>query len=214
MKLSNTIIAVFMIMCMVNSVCAAPNTGSINTKTTQSFIPAPESIHANLATGTGASTIVTANSGTQYAVKSAVSNVAVSNAVSFTSTPTSGTCIDNTKKIAIYLPSTTTSIVQQSTMEIMNIPITYDPFCTSVFFEYNPDYLNDSDIADKLTTSNYDLLIVPKSEMSNVSAIAINTYLSKGGSVWFLNDPSLLPNESPNDSVPKSSDESKCGTIT
>jgi hypothetical protein len=109
-------------------------------------------------------------------------------------------CIDNTKKIAVYLPSMTTSIVQQSTMERMNIPITYDPFCTSIFFEYNPDYLNDSDIADKLTTSNYDLLIVPKSEMSNVSAIAINTYLSKGGSVWFLNDPSLLPNESPNSS--------------
>ena len=191
MKLSNTIMAVFMIMCMVNSVCAAPNTGSTNTKTTQSFIPAPEGIHANLATGTGASTIVTANSGTQYAVKSAVSNVAVSNAVSFTSTPTSGTCIDNTKKVAVYMPAISNPMYMEYTGATVNIPVAFDPMTTAMLFEYNPDYLGDSTIASKLTTANYGVLIVPTTEMSTTAASVINSYIASGGSVWFLNDPCM-----------------------
>ena len=62
-----------------------------------------------------------------------------------------------------------------------------------MFFEYNPDYLGDSNIASRLTTANYELLIVPMSEMSTTAASAISTYLSNGGSVWFLNDPCMTP---------------------
>jgi hypothetical protein len=188
MKLSNSILAVFMIMCMVNSICAAPNTGSINTATTQSFIPKPDGIHANLATGTGASKIVTANSGTQYAVKSSVSN-----AVSFTSTPTSGTCIDNTKKVAVYMPAISNPMYMEYTGSTVNIPVAFDPMTTAMLFEYNPDYLGDSAIASKLTTANYGVLIVPTTEMSTTAASAINSYIASGGSVWFLNDPCMSP---------------------
>jgi hypothetical protein len=120
----------------------------------------------------------------------------VAGAVSFTSIPTTGNCVDNTKKIAVYMPTMTNPVLSETSGKVISTAITYDSLCTAMFFEYNPDYLSDSTIATKLTKANYDLLIVPMPEMSNASAIAINAYLSKGGSVWFLNDPSMLPNGS------------------
>ena len=65
-------------------------------------------------------------------------------------------CVDNTIKIAVYLPDMSTVI--------------YDPLCTAMFFSNNLDYLNDSNIANKLTTSNYTLLLVPKKEISNTTS--------------------------------------------
>jgi hypothetical protein len=91
-------------------------------------------------------------------------------------------CADNSVKIAVYLPYTST--------------VMYDPLCTSMFFSNNLDYLSDSNIASKLTTSNYTLLLVPKQETSNTTANLINNYISNGGSVWFFADPSYLPDES------------------
>jgi hypothetical protein len=91
-------------------------------------------------------------------------------------------CVTNTIKIAVYLPNMSTVI--------------FDPLYTAMFFSDNLDYLNDSNMANKLTTSNYALLLVPKQEMSDASATVINNYISNGGSVWFFADPSYLPNES------------------
>jgi hypothetical protein len=91
-------------------------------------------------------------------------------------------CVANTIKIAVYLPNVSTVI--------------YDPLCTAMFFSDKLDYLNDSNIANKLTTSNYALLLVPKKEISNTTATVINNYISNGGSVWFLADPSYLLDES------------------
>ena len=91
-------------------------------------------------------------------------------------------CLDNTKKIAVYLPSTDV--------------VTHDPICTAMFFEYNLDYLTDSTITSKLTKTNYSLLLVPDKHMSNVAATAINKYLNSGGKVWFFADPRMKPDGS------------------
>jgi hypothetical protein len=91
-------------------------------------------------------------------------------------------CADNTIKIAVYLPDMNT--------------VMFDPLCTAMFFSNNLDYLSDSNIGTNLTTSNYTLLLVPKSEMSDDATTAINKYMSNGGSVWFLADPNYLLNES------------------
>jgi len=91
-------------------------------------------------------------------------------------------CIDNSAKIAVYIPNINT--------------VMYDPLCTAMFFDDKLDYLSDSNIASDLTPSNYALLLVPRNEMSNDTASAINNFISNGGSVWFFADPSYLPNES------------------
>ncbi len=89
------------------------------------------------------------------------------------------TCVDNTIKIAVYLPNMST--------------VMFDPLCTAMFFGDKLDYLNDSNIAGNLTTSNYALLLVPKQEMANAAATVINEYIANGGSVWFLTDPGYMP---------------------
>jgi hypothetical protein len=113
--------------------------------------------------------------------------------MTFTAIPTTGTCVDNSIKVAVYMPAMTTPVYSESTGTVINTAVTFDQLTTSMFFEYNPDYLSDSNIAPKLTTSNYHILIVPIQQMSDAAASAINSYISNGGSVWFLNDPSLTP---------------------
>lgn len=86
-------------------------------------------------------------------------------------------CLDNTLKIAVYLPSTDT--------------VAHDPLFTSMFFEYKLSYLTDSTISENLNKDNCDLLLVPDKHMSDTAASAINMYLSSGGRVWFFADPRL-----------------------
>lgn len=86
-------------------------------------------------------------------------------------------CLDNTLKIAVYLPSTDT--------------VAHDPLFTSMFFEYKLSYLTNSTISENLTKGNCDLLLVPDKHMSDTAASAINKYLSSGGRVWFFADPRL-----------------------
>lgn len=97
----------------------------------------------------------------------------------------SSNCLDNTKKIAVYLPSTDV--------------VAHDPICTAMFFEYNLDYLTDSTITSKLTKTNYELLLVPDKHMSNDAAAAVNKYLNSGGKVWFFADPRMKPDGSISD---------------
>jgi PKD repeat protein len=67
-----------------------------------------------------------------------------------------------------------------------------------MLFEYNPTYIGDSSTSlATLTVQNYGLLIVPTTEMSTQAATAISTYITNGGSVWFLNDPSMTPTFGP-----------------
>ncbi|MFY9199787.1 MAG: PKD domain-containing protein [Methanosarcina flavescens] len=83
-------------------------------------------------------------------------------------------CLNNSKHIAVYLENAQT--------------VSHDPFCTSMFYEYNLTYLfNDTILSQDL--SGIDLLIVPENQMSNSTAAIINDYLNNGGKVWFLNDP-------------------------
>lgn len=89
-------------------------------------------------------------------------------------------CLDNTQKIAVYLPSTDN--------------VTHDPLFTSMFFEYQLSYLTDSTISENLTEDSCDLLLVPDQHMSDTAASAINEYLSNGGRVWFFADPRLKEN--------------------
>ncbi|AYK16144.1 MAG: hypothetical protein ACOX7X_01135 [Methanosarcina flavescens] len=97
----------------------------------------------------------------------------------------SSNCLDNTKKIAVYLPSTDV--------------VAHDPICTAVFFEYDLDYLTDSTITSNLTKKNYELLLVPDKHMSDKAATAVNKYLNSGGKVWFFADPRLKPDDSMSD---------------
>lgn len=101
-------------------------------------------------------------------------------------------CIDNTNKVAVYMPAVTSSVYSQSTSQNIDVPVTYDPLTTAMFFEYNSDYIGDSKLSS-LTPVNYRVLIVPMQQMSDAAATAINTYIENGGSVWFLNDPCLTP---------------------
>ena len=114
-------------------------------------------------------------------------------ATSPTPVPTSENCIDNTQKVAVYISSMTTHMHSESTGKETTVAVTYDPLTTAMLFEYNPDYLSDSNIATNLTTENYSILIVPMSQMSDTAATQINSYIASGGSVWFLNDPVLTP---------------------
>lgn len=91
-------------------------------------------------------------------------------------------CLDNTKKIAVYLPLSDT--------------VAHDPICTAMFFEYNLDYLTDSTITTNLTKKNYELLLVPDEHMSDKTATAVNKYLNNGGRVWFFADPRMKPDGS------------------
>jgi hypothetical protein len=113
---------------------------------------------------------------------------------SFTSIMTTGNSVDNTKKVAVYMPAITTHMRFGSTLEHGTVNVTYDPLVTAMLFEYNPTYIGDSaDSLATLTPANYEVLIVPMLQMSDSAAAAINSYISNGGSVWFLNDPCLTP---------------------
>ena len=192
-KSSHLIVSLIMVLCLIGIASATLNLGSDGHNHSATIVNNAGHIHKN-----GVST------------KSNTTNVITVNRMSIaTSSPTgtvigntkgtiiSGTVIDNTKKIAVYMPSLTSTIYTggSGSTGTTQTTATYDPYCTSMFFEYNPDYLNDSTIATKLIKSNYDLLIVPMCEMNDNAATAINTYLASGGSVWFFNDPSLDESE-------------------
>lgn len=85
--------------------------------------------------------------------------------------------LDNTQKIAAYLPSTDTAA--------------HDPLFASMFFEYQLTYFTDSTIPENLTKANCDLLLVPDQHMSDTATSVINKYISSGGRVWFFADPRL-----------------------
>ncbi|MGE5473731.1 MAG: PKD domain-containing protein [Ignavibacteriales bacterium] len=202
MKSYNILISVILMLCLVGEVCAAANAENIQNMGSDGNTTNLSSDGNTTNLSSDGDTTTLSSDGKKHAnsmetvelmkhapngvraTKSIVANT-LSNTLSFTSIPTTGNCVDNSKKIAIYMPTMTSQLVQGTTDAI------YDPYCTAMFFEYNPDYLNNSIIASKLTKANYDLLIVPKMEMSNTAANAINNYLSNGGCVWFLNDPSL-----------------------
>lgn len=186
MKPFHISILVILTFCLVSLVCAAPS--KTMTSNNISYLESGGS-HNN--TGRiGQTTSVTTS------LNQVTGNDTVSSTVNFTQIPTMGKCLDNKKKIAVYMAATTNPVYSESTGKYVDTPVTYDPLTTAMFFEYNPDYLGDSNIASKLTTTNYELLIVPMSQMSTTAANAISTYIAKGGSVWFLNDPSKTPNGS------------------
>ena len=149
--------------------------------------------HASSATYVGQSVAINSNASSSDATAAVNMNAAVSNAVSFTPITTNGSCIDNTQKVAVYMAAMTNRMHSESAGKETTVAVTYDPLTTAMLFEYNPDYLGDSDIATKLTTANYSILIVPMSQMSDTAATQINSYIASGGSVWFLNDPRLTP---------------------
>lgn len=167
MKINTLLIVLLFSLCFVGA-ASATNFGSDGHSFTKQNVYTNDNAHK-----TNAKNVVSAN-------------------IKFKSTINSNNCIDNTKNIAIYMPSMTRNINMESSSGTTTTTATYDPYCTSMFYEYNPDYLSDATITSKLTKENYDLLIVPMSEMSNTAALAINNYLLNGGSVWFLSDPSFL----------------------
>lgn len=121
-----------------------------------------------------------------------VPNAAVSNAVHFTSIPASGTIMDNTKKIAVYMPAMTNWVWSESQNKAVQVAVTFDPMTTAMLSEFNPDYIGDSTTSlNTLTVGNYALLIVPVSQISTAAANKIQAYINSGGCVWFINDPCL-----------------------
>lgn len=121
-----------------------------------------------------------------------VSKTAFSNAVTFTSTSASGTMIDNTKKIAVYMPAMTNWVWSESQNKAVRVAVTFDPMTTAMLSEFNPDYIGDTTTSlNTLTVGNYELLIVPVSQMSTAAANKIQEYINNGGCVWFINDPCL-----------------------
>lgn len=138
--------------------------------------------------GVGVPKAATTNTQTQTMTTMATNNAVTMATMS--SAPTSGTCMDNSKKIAIYMPVMTNPVYSESTGGYVNTPVTFDPMTTAMLFEYNPDYLGDSSILS-INVANYGLLIVPMCQMSTGAATAINAYIASGGSVWFMNDPCL-----------------------
>ena len=198
MKLSiKILIAVTMILCIIGSAYAATSRdwgpAGQHAGIGNSTVAAPrnwgsEGQHAGIAISTEATPRA---SSTQVASTQQTTEV-----MTFTSIPTTGTCLDNSEKAAVYMPAMTTPVYSESTGTVINTSVTYDRLTTSMFFEYNPDYLSDFNIASNLTTSNYNILIVPMQQMSDAAASAINSYISNGGSVWFLNDPCLTPTSS------------------
>jgi hypothetical protein len=167
MKIYNILIAILLALCLVG-VAYATNFESDGHAFIKQKLYAHENAHK-----TNAKNVKSAN-------------------IKFKSAVNSNNCIDNTKNIAVYMPSLTSNLKMESSSGTTTTTATYDPYCTAMFYEYNPDYLNDATITSKLKKENYDLLVVPMSEMSDTAALAINNYLLNGGSVWFLSDPSLL----------------------
>jgi hypothetical protein len=94
--------------------------------------------------------------------------------VSSMASATSIEYLNNSKHVAVYLENTQT--------------VAHDPFCTSMFYEYNLTYLFNDTISSR-NLSNIQLLLIPENRMSNSTVTIINNYLNKGGKVWFLNDP-------------------------
>jgi len=182
MKSYNILFSMILMLCFVGAACAATNAVPII---------GSDGGHHGKATGGQASVSIPANTATP--TKGAAMNTAVLNPVSFTSTPVSGNCVDNSKKIAVYMAAMTNPVYSESSLNYVNVPVTFDPLTTAILGEYNPDYLGDSTITSGLTTAKYSLLIVPMSRMSTAAANAISTYIANGGSVWFLNDPSMTP---------------------
>jgi hypothetical protein len=184
------IISVILMLFLVSTVCDAASTSHVTWGSDGKN-------HAHSAKAVGQN--IKAPSMGKIKASTASPAPVVAGAVSFTSIPAAGNCVDNTKKIAVYIPTVANPVYSETYGKLISTAITYAPFCTAMFYEYNPDYLSDSTITTKLTKANYDLLIVPMSEMSNTAATYINKYLANGGSVWFLNDPSMLPNGLEND---------------
>jgi hypothetical protein len=88
--------------------------------------------------------------------------------------------INNTKKVAVYLENTSNSA--------------HDPYCTSLFFEYNITYLFNNTIS-VANMSKYDLVVFPDRKMSNSTASVVNNYLNTSHArVWFLVDPRFNEN--------------------
>ena len=184
-----------MLICLVSSACAAPNAGSTNT--VNNNIPVKnwgsDGSHGKISTATGQNVQLSNVNIPNSVANSAnmATNAAVSNAaVSFTGIPTSGNAIDNTKKVAVYMAPMTNPIHSESTAKDTTVAVTFDPLVTSMFYEYNPSYISDSNIGT-LTIANYAVLIVPMSQMSTAAANQIQAYINSGGCVWFLNDPCL-----------------------
>jgi PKD repeat protein len=182
MKSYNMLITIIVMLCLINVVSA---TASVALTTTWGSDGGKHpSITGQIGQTTG---VVTPSNKVSGHVVTAAGDV------TFTSTPTTGTCMDNSKKVAVYMPAMTNPVYSESTLTYVNVPVTFDPLTTSMLFEYNPVYLGDSNIASQLTKSNYDLLIVPMSQMSTSAASSISNYIANGGSVWFLNDPCMTP---------------------
>ena len=133
-------------------------------------------------------------SGISNAVNAPVSNAVsngVSNAVSFTPISTSGNAIDNNQKVAVYMADMTNPMYSETAKGYTTVKVTYDPLVTAMLYEYNPTYLGDANIASQLTVANYNILLVPMSQMSASATTAITNYIANGGSVWFLQDPCM-----------------------
>ena len=212
MKLYDTLISVFLIFCLVSVVCAAPNdnttasnsttasnnTAASNNTTASNNFVVPKTI-PHLESDGGHHTGIPRKALQSTSVVTPLGKVAgiavatKTSAVNFASIQTTGKCLDNTKKVAVYMAAMTNEVYSETEQASIKIPVTYDPLTTAMFFEYNPEYLGDSNIASKLKASNYDLLIVPMSQMSTTAASAISDYIASGGSVWFLNDPCMTP---------------------
>jgi PKD repeat protein len=91
-----------------------------------------------------------------------------------TASATSVEYLNNSKHLAVYLENTQ--------------GVAHDPFCTSMFYEYNLIYLFNDTISSQ-NLSNIQLLLIPEDRMSNSTATIVNNYLNNGGKIWFLNDP-------------------------
>ena len=159
-------------------------------KITKDKIPKPETRHdKKLPPGQNikAASVVKAP-----AASTPVSNTAVSTAATFISTPASGTIMDNTKKIAVYMPAMKNWVWCESQNKAVQVAVTFDPMTTAMLSEFDPDYIGDSTASlNTLTVGNYELLIVPVSQMSTAAANKIQAYINSGGCVWFLNNPCL-----------------------
>jgi len=212
MKAYDVLISIILMFCLMSLVWAAPDNATNNTSdinnTSVSISTAASSSTDPIIPNWGSdggnrtgkprkalqSTSVFPPLGkvTGIAAKSELSAVEQS-AVNFTLIPTTGKCLNNSKKVAVYMAAMTNEVYSETAQDYINVPVTYDPLSTAMFFEYNPDYLGDSNIASRLTVADYELLIVPMSQMSTAAASAISSYIANGGSVWFLNDPCMTP---------------------
>ena len=184
-KLYNTWISALLALCLVGASYGAPS-DTLN-------LSSDGGNYASVTTGQSAQNV---SQSTNIAANFTVVNEAktLTTQASFTPIPTSGNCVDNKKKVAVYMPDMTNPMHFGSTLEYGTVNVTYDPLTTAMFFEYNPTYIGDSAASlVTLTPDNYELLIVPMQQMSDSASTAINTYISNGGSVWFLNDPCLTP---------------------